>query len=263
MAQSSVIAPKKIGKCEFTGETFFETWIRECASIQQPASPKPASPKPAKALTTSPINIFEYSEHGLLIMDTEAFTIGVGRVRGGNCSLSVYTEVALVLAIPSKNRIKVLYHEALRYDVSAPAIAHYPRAIETIRFTTQLTGQPVIGEGKDPTVSLAEVRSILMQYPDLPLCSKGPALEQRFLAGLAGKEVVIKHHDLPSVVDLGDYGCPKFDALPVRLRIEASSAVPKKHLKEIHPDATRSIHCAAVECVSFAMWANLNMCAPV
>jgi len=196
------------------------------------------------------------------IFDTEGFIFGAGGSRQHPASHAVYTEIAIVgirtpTAPTAPPTLKLLYHEPIRYHVGRSLRSLGPeyasRGWSTFRWAYKCSGCETSGLGVDVREALSSIKEIIAYSPKATVWAKGPAMEERFLAGYADTTVSLKGVDIPRLRDLTQIDCPHFEDLPPIAREYGWSFISQQHLKVYHPHSDPP-HCCAAECLAFAKW---------
>ena len=119
--------------------------------------------------------------------------------------------------------------------------------------SNRINGCGVWSQGIPAKQALQQITSIIKAYPSSSLWAKGPALEERFLAGYADTPVIIQECSLPHINDLKEIGCPPFDAMRKDIREWAWKSVSNDHRCSFHSGSIVP-HCCFVECIAMARW---------
>jgi hypothetical protein len=193
------------------------------------------------------------------IIDVEGISFGVGGSNSYKISYTVFQEAALIRASIKDGVFvrEIVYHHRICYDIKKTieelSELYRGKYWSTVRFASQCNGCRLKSEGTPASKAIDDINAIIAKYPGTKLWAKGPALERRFLAGLASVPVVMHGRVLPDVNDLATVGCPRFDDMSKVVRDQAWRFVSAEHREEFHP-FSESAHCCAVECMAAASW---------
>ena len=202
----------------------------------------------------------ESKERIYLVIDTEGIIFGMGTTPSGEKkTYNLFQEVAIVKLIIAKGRTQcsLLYNTHLDYSVTdfirrAPR-EEQPKLWSTYRVSARCNGCKRSCKGWRIEEALRYVRKIIEENKEARLVAKGPYMERLFLAGMSGWAISASKQELPSIMDLTDIGCPRFDDMSPELQNAGFQVVGQEHLKWFHPNSPEP-HCCAAEAMSFAQW---------